>query len=158
MPRVPDLERDMRSLLLPGQRSLHWRNEDDDRRKLIVETICRHDVSAFVALVREVPVRKKEEARAKALTSILRLLEADGIEQLVIEGRSGGDCHDKRTVKRARSSVALARFGSKSEPMLWVADSVASIRAGGACFSGGPHGHWDRSLDIRTEHMRRLSY
>lgn len=40
--------------------------------------------------------------------------------------------------------------------MLWVADAVASIRAGGRCFLGGEYGFWDHELQLHEEHTRRL--
>ena len=133
---------------------LHWRDEHPDQRRWLLEILREHELTAWIVLEEGVPVKKKEAARARCLATMLDLLRHDGVSQLVIEGRPGGDHRDRQTALRSRSNVEIARFGTKREPMLWVADIVASVRAGSLTFPGGEHAMWGRQLQLWTEHVR----
>ena len=136
--------------------NLHWRDEHPAQRRLLLDILNEHELTTWIALESHVPLRQKEAARARCLAAVLDLIDADGVTDLVIEGRPGGDHRDLQTIQRSRAEIELVRFGSKREPLLWAADIVASVRAGGAAFIGGDHVRWSQLLRTRTEHIRRF--
>ena len=150
----------LRAALISSMRSdvdrVHWRDEHPDRRHRLLAILSHHRITAWVAVEEQVPTKQKEGARARCLAALLEMLDHDGVTELVVEGRPGSDHHDLRTIRRSRTGVQLLRFGTKREPMLWVADVVAGVRAGSTTFLGEDHARWGQELRLWTEHIRRV--
>ncbi len=57
----------LQSLLLPGQRKLHWRDEDDRRRKTIVQTLAAIQIGVLVVVRGGLAGEKPERRRRHCL-------------------------------------------------------------------------------------------
>lgn len=74
--------------------------------------------------------RGQERARAQALATLALLLDHEGVEELVIEGRGGhpSNNRDAQAILSAESSghpISFAyHWSDKTEPLLWAADAL----------------------------------
>jgi len=120
------------SVLLPGQRRYHWRNEDEAQRYRMLECMTELELPVRGYVRRSVDPKRLERARALCLRRVLWDLRRDGVDELVIESRhESSDRRDRLTIVRAQQ----ARIASRSllyehrqpdgEPILWFADAAA---------------------------------
>ena len=77
-----DAEVQLRTLLKPGQRRVHFKSERDSRRREILARMCELDVRAEVWLVKGAPDR---EARPRCLTALTEAASSSGVSQMFIE-------------------------------------------------------------------------
>lgn len=143
MPRnLRHLRRDLRGLLLPGQRELHFKKEKEPRQRQLAAAICRLPVEVHV--YQRSCERSDEPARQACIQRLTQDLLDRGAHRLAIDSRSNRDVKDEATIHkvidRHAHSVPLVyeHLSSTSEPLLWVADSAAW------CFSAG--GHWRQRI------------
>ena len=92
---VRDSERALRELLLPGQRRLHFKSENDSRRMQILSRMCALAVRVGVWVVRQLPHR---EARPLSLGSLVDAAARAGVRQLVIERDASLESADRRLI------------------------------------------------------------
>ena len=129
------LRRDLRGLLLPGQRELHFKREKEARQKIIASTMSRLPVEVHVYT--RTCGRREEPARQLCIDRLTRDLLDRGAHRLVLDSRSGRDIEDARTIRRAlgprasETNFVYEHLDSTIEPLLWVADSIAW------CFDAG---------------------
>lgn len=128
--RATTVREQMRALLLPGQKKVHWREDRDHRHDIVVDVIAGAGVEALV-VVRQGSVDDRDERqRRKCLERFVPELEALGCAHLVLESRGPAD--DKRDramldALRARqlsTSLRLDHMPGPAEPLLWIADAV----------------------------------
>jgi hypothetical protein len=137
------LRRDLRLLLLPGQRELHFKAEQDPRRRTLTDAIARLPVE--LQIYRHSCTRFGEPARQRCLDQITRDLLNRGAHRLVLDSRSQLDTKDEATIRAAvarhphRTRFVYEHVGSANESMLWIADAAAW------CFGAG--GHWKKRID-----------
>ena len=126
-----------RRLLLPGQRRLHWHDEGEDRRTLILERLAELGLECRTYLCALGAGRRQPRARALCLNALLWDLwrQAD-VDSVVIESRGDrDDRRDRSTIVAAQRSMRASptiayRFERPSvEPMLWWADALAGAAA-----------------------------
>jgi hypothetical protein len=141
-----------RSMLLRGQRRFHWRDENDRRRRLMMQRIIDLDVVCRAYRCQPVTAPQSPRARALCLNGLLWDLRRDDINELVIESRQDhNDRQDRRTIANAqraqRADPGLRyRFSwPESEPMLWLADAVA----GAVSASAGGKAEYVEALGVR---------
>ncbi|GAA4685057.1 hypothetical protein [Gordonia humi] len=119
----------MRTLLLPGQRKVHWR--DEGRHELIVTTIAGLDVEHLVA-VRCAPeaAARPERQRRLCLDRLLPELVALGVTSAILESRGRKD--DQRDIdalnfiRRRRlidGDLRIDHVGGPADPLLWIPDA-----------------------------------
>lgn len=126
-----DILRVLTSLQVNGA-PLHHHTERPDRRVRIAEALADVPVHGSILLSTSSVASAQERARARLLSVLLpKLQHVERVRQVVIESRSGGDRHDRRTLDRLRRSRQITEafridHADKSEPMLWLADFVAS--------------------------------
>ena len=87
-----------------------------------------------VAVGTPVPRRRQERARAACLRALVSALHGFGVQQLLIEARAPDlNRRDVATVQGARfalpkgSRFRVDHIPGSAEPLLWVADVVASV-------------------------------
>src|SRR5580765_8597786 len=85
-----DARDELRSLLLRGQKRIHWRDEDHARRMLIAKTIARLDLTAVVVVGARLVESKQERARRQCLRRLLHELELLGVSRVLLESRGAG--------------------------------------------------------------------
>ncbi|MGN6238183.1 MAG: hypothetical protein ACTHNI_00445 [Cellulosimicrobium cellulans] len=128
--RVVSVRAQMRDLLLPGQKKVHWREDRDRRHSVVVDAIAQAGVEALV-VVRQGPDGESDERRRrKTLERFVPELEALGCAHLVLESRGPADDRRDRVMLdalRARqlsTSLRLDHTPGPGEPLLWIADAV----------------------------------
>jgi hypothetical protein len=137
------LRRELRGLLLPGQRELHFNDQKDRRRRVLSDAIARLPVEARV--YRRTCDNHGEPARQHCIDRIVCDLLSLGAQRLVLDSRSQLDSKDEVTIRSAivrhphHTRFTYEHVDSASESLLWVADAVAW------CFGAG--GHWRKRVD-----------
>ena len=142
----------LRTVLLPGQRYVHWRDETDVRRATLVDAFNAMSFDVTVAVMERVPNRGQERARAACMVALAAEFDRGPGIRWDIEGRRERlDRRDIDTIHNAHrrgqlSNAPTLSFVSKSaSPALWVADAAASSAS--AYFAAvGRSDHWWRSL------------
>jgi hypothetical protein len=136
------LRKQLRSLLLPGQRELHFKKEEPRRRKVILSRLVQ--CGPVVHIFQRQCADGEERARQECLIALVLNLVALGVVRLVLDSREVRDQHDRQTIwavlgKRSAASVFIyEHMLSTQEQLLWVADVVAW------CYGAG--GEWKRRV------------
>jgi hypothetical protein len=132
------LRRDLRCLLLPGQREVHFKKQKEPRQRALAAAVSRLPVE--VLIYRRSCERHDEPARQDCIRSVVRDLIDRGAHRLVLDTRLHRDVNDEATIRQVvsrrqhQTPLVYEHLDSISEPLLWVADVAAW------CFSAG--GHW----------------
>jgi hypothetical protein len=138
----------LNALLLPSRAFLHHYDETAERRVKIANTIAALPIHGAIVVTTVDAHTGQERARAKLMRWLLPHLQyVEHVDEVVMETRSGGDRHDRRTVDRLRRSRRITNqirinHGRKTdEPLTWIADFVM-----GAYVAWGHHsepGPWN---------------
>lgn len=141
----------LRGLLPPRVRSLHWHRERrPERRREIIAVLNQLDMEVHAAVAHPVPARRQEQARAACLTAILMDLPDLGV--LHIEARTDSlNLRDRHTLLNARRSGTnipgtVLHQRKTDDPLLWAADAGASILALGQAWHRAGDAHWDHGF------------
>jgi hypothetical protein len=144
MPRdLRQLRRDLRGLLLPGQRELHFNDQQDPRRRVLSDAIARLPID--VRIYHRTCERYFEPSRQECIKRLTNDLLVAGAHRLVLDTRAELDKKDEETIRKVFAPQPFgARFNyehvdSTSESLLWVADAAAW------CFGAG--GVWRKRVD-----------
>lgn len=133
----------LRGLLLPGQRELHFKHERGQRRRMLADRIARMPVSVTI-YVSTVTRRTQEKARQLCVGRCLQDVLDRGGQRLIFDSREQQDVSDRATIYRELGSrlsalrFTYAHLNSKSVPELWIPDAVAW------CYGAG--GDWKRRV------------
>jgi len=128
------------ALRMPGQRRLHMNNEQNPRRRLILDRIAALPLRAHVYQRPGRPV----QARAACLRAMTADLLAAGVTTLVIEPVDGFEHRDHSVLinelqqLKMPNSIVYEHVVAKLEPNLWAADAVA--------WAYGAGGDWRRRI------------
>jgi len=121
----------MRKLLLRGQRKVHWKDESDERRDQIVETIVGIDVQHLVVVRNAQQGEPSERRRHKCLERLLPEPEQRSVSRIVMESRGGADnnrdlqfLQDLRASRRVSTRLRRYHARGKEEPLLWLPDAI----------------------------------
>jgi hypothetical protein len=121
----------MAGLRAPGQTKLHWRDEDDSRRRKIVTAVADCDVASVVVIGMPLAKSKQERGRALCMERLLYELDALGVDRVYLESRTKSlNARDMSTVVRLRGVNAISSLlrvdvlEPSGEPMLWIPDIV----------------------------------
>lgn len=118
----------LRALALPGQVKLHWTDESEARRRMIVERISQlAPITVVVTHVSE-RLRKNERCRRKCLEVLYHDMAEMQVFDLLLERRS--DSQDKRDREHIVAlqgqgldrRVRIAHRRGGDEPLLWIPD------------------------------------
>lgn len=120
-----------RGLLLRGQAKVHWRAEDDRRRKEIISTVAEICVEHLVVVRNGVPGETLERRRRQCLERLFWEFEQMNVTLAVFESRGPKDDRRDRDMldsARARKTVTgplrIDHATGKSDPLLWIPDAV----------------------------------
>ena len=120
-----DARREMRGLLLPGQRRVHMAKDGARRRKAILDVVLQLDASSVVVRLRRPLGVTRVQARERLLATACGLVCEADVWIL--------DAQDDAQLRRDRHLIELefAQGGpvydhqpSNEEPMLWAVDAL----------------------------------
>lgn len=121
----------MVGLRAPGQAKLHWRNEDDSRRRKIVTAVANCRIASMVIIGTPLAKSKQERGRALCMERLLYELDGLGVDRVYLESRTKTlNARDMTTVVRLRGVNAISSLlrveieNPSEEPMLWIPDIV----------------------------------
>lgn len=152
---VPDvvstLRRDVRSLVLPGQRRIHFTKERGERKRLILSRFTEFGVQAHVF---HCATKNDVAGREACLAGLVAFAADRSHSKIVIERDESIEQSDRRTLFREverhglTGSLAYALEAPHLEPLLWVADAIAWSHTKG--------GDWKRRVDPLIAGFTRL--
>jgi hypothetical protein len=127
----PGITAALTALVDAGRPYLHHYDETPRRRVAIAEAVAELPLDGSIILTEITSDRQQERARAHLMASLLpRLQHGEQVEHVVIESRSTGDKHDRRTRDRLRQShkitaaLRLDWAAKSSTPLVWLPDVV----------------------------------
>jgi ribosome-associated protein len=115
-------------------RRLHFNNEVDTQRRLLLASIASLSVRAFVVVCHRRHGVTEFAAREACLQVIVSEVQALGVARLVVESRQD-DSEDRRIITNARQPEPLLVFEHRTarhEPMLGLADAITWAIGAGA--------------------------
>jgi hypothetical protein len=122
-----DVRKTMRSMRLPGQEKLHWRDEDARRRRKIATTVATVPAHNFV-VVRSTPLvlpHDPERARRKCFERLIWELAQMGVDEAVFESRGKAD--DRRVSRKSQWNAAgTGDHGSRGLVSAWNQGSTSA--------------------------------
>jgi hypothetical protein len=135
------VRRGLKALLLPGQSSVHFKNEQDGRRRKLLTQMLALNVSASVYVRRGGhPI----ESRRACLEALAEDLAEMSTERLVLEMSDGDLAEDKRTLFQAKRKLGATfeyhHLRAPQEPVLWMADGIAWAWSHGAAWRSTVNG------------------
>ena len=118
----------MQSLLLPGQRKLHWHKESRGRREQICDALAMLPVAGLV-VVRSNTKDAQERNRRKCLQRLC--WELSGCDAVILESRGrADDARDLHLIESLRlqrivsPSLRLLHTPGSNDAALWAADAL----------------------------------
>ena len=132
----------LRRVLLPGQRYVHWRDETNERRAVLVDAFNTMAFDVAVAVMERVPNRGQEWARAACMLALVSEFDRGPGVRWEIEGRRQHlDQRDMDTIHNAHRGGELSK---RADAEFREQVGIASIVGGGR---GGPRRRPPTSLD-----------
>lgn len=125
----------LRALLLPGQRSLHFKSENMRRKKLIVRLLTRLNCKLVVVKCRS---KAHGQARKCALNTLITVAQTRDFKRIIVELDETVRHKDHQIFKASHSDFEWDHRKRHEEPLLWVSDAVAW------CINRG--GEWERMV------------
>lgn len=140
---VAEMRKQVRSLLLPGQRELHFKKEKPERRRMLADQVARWpvEVTVYATGYRRDP----EPARQECLHRLVDDLIGRQAGRLVIDSREEQDRNDERTIRRAlrrnpgEHRLTWEHIDSTGELLLALPDLAAW------CYGAG--GDWRKRIE-----------
>ncbi|MBT1608187.1 hypothetical protein [Curtobacterium flaccumfaciens] len=136
------LRKEMRGLVLKGQRRIHFTSESDPRRRLILSKLVELGVRAHIV---QSTANKQADGREECLMQLLDLAADNDYTRIVLERDASIEQADRRILYREvssrglRDSLVYDHMGAHDEPLLWIADAIAWSHAKG--------GDWRRRVE-----------
>ncbi len=154
--RDPTLASSQVAEVVPPNRTrpFHWHKEGPVARERMVGVLSSLEVSTRVAVFHPTGRKRQERARSHLLAHHVEQLVYSDVVELRIESRdlgSGGrqDGRDRSTilgVEQALEVDVIYSHAPKTDPLLWLADAVASVAAGWLL---GEDSRWFKELQDR---------
>ncbi len=129
------LRQQLRRLLFPGQRELHFQREKPARRRLLLAKVVEFDIR--VDIYRSSCRAGEEAARQECLARLTDDMLDIKAGRVVFDSRPGRDKLDVFTIRRAlgkwarETGVAYEHLDSTADPLLWLADIAAWCHGAG---------------------------
>lgn len=143
---VESARQTLRSLVLPGQRRIHFSKESDPRRRQILSVMGRLPVTPVSRWCVSSATLTKQQARALCIRGLLESLIHEGrLGTLVIESREEPlDVDDRRLIESLyhKPGFVYRHASPYEEPMLWVPDAVAWTLGKGRRWTGRLPAAW----------------
>ncbi|MCU1452656.1 MAG: hypothetical protein JWN46_802 [Acidimicrobiales bacterium] len=128
------LRRAVKSLLLPGQRRLHFKKEAPRRRRELATALNDLDLDVSVFVCRSANGRSESDMRRLCLQAIVDDLQRRGPATLILESRHQQDDDDHPAIAAARRvspSLTYEHVDGRQEPLLSLPDSYAWLVGAG---------------------------
>lgn len=149
---VTSLRRDVRSLVLPGQRRIHFTKEQPERKRLILSRLTSFGAQAQVF---HCATKNQALGRDACLTGIVAHAAQHSHTKIVIERDESIEKTDHRILFREvkrhglGGTLSYALEAPHQEPLLWVADAIA--------WSYTKGGEWKKRADPLISGITKLS-
>jgi hypothetical protein len=134
--RADDLRDDLRRLFKGRHRRFHWHKEQARDRMKMMEFIADAQLHSHIVTKALPKLSRQERARAHCLERLLWELKQHDTNNLVVEARQArNNSRDQSTILAAQMTGKAAaevryEFGLPTEePLLWMADAIASAMA-----------------------------
>ncbi|MGL3151665.1 hypothetical protein ACSS7Z_15055 [Microbacterium sp. A82] len=120
----------LRPLLLPGQIKLHWTDESESRRRVIIQRLCELETVNVVVTHVSRRQRKTERFRRKCLEDLYYEMVGMKIYDLTLESRGRHqDSSDRGHIVALQGQgleqrVRIKHLRGGDEPLLWIADAI----------------------------------
>lgn len=145
---VAVLQREIRALVLPGQRRIHFTKESDQRKRQVLSKLVELDVTAHIF---HCASNNDALGREACLVGIVAHAAQHALTRIVLERDESVDRADRRILFREvkkhglTNELSYALEAAHQEPLLWIADAVAWSHTKG--------GDWKRRIQplIATE-------
>lgn len=136
--KVDAVRRDLRRLLRPGQRRIHFSQDSEQGNQANLRAMVRLDLVHYLAY--RTTWSRQRQARQRLVAELYRDAAGARLGELIFDERAGQDDDDLATVRRARRSlggqahdVRVDHLRSADEPLLWLPDGVGwALGRGGA--------------------------
>jgi hypothetical protein len=141
---IHNARRELRGLLLPGQRRVHTSDESARRRRQLLDLVARLDGSAVALTLRRPADLRRTEARSRLLAEAAAQAVARGVVTWILDDQHPAQAaRDRQDLDHALRDLPTAPVydhrPSASEPLLWAVDAVVwAVGAGNA---------WRRRID-----------
>lgn len=142
-----DVEREVRSLMLPGQRRLHMNSERPARKRLILSATSRLSVDASIFIAQ----RPVETARSACLHAIATHAVEVGVAELILDrSEEKQDARDRAALRQvlAKEPMTYRHAASHEHAGLQLADVFG--------WGYGAGGEWRRRVDPVVRQVVRL--
>lgn len=147
--KVDRLRRELRSLVLPGQRRIHFTKERSQRKRRILSALVELEIEAYVFYC---DTKDHVRGRSACLAEIVSYAANYGHTMVVIEKDESLEKADRQNLYREferngiRNRCRYNLLPAREEPLLWVADAIAWSFAKG--------GDWRRRIEplVRGTH------
>ena len=140
---VATARREMRSLLLPGQRRVHMAKESPRRRRQLLDAVAALELDARVLLHRRVVGVNRVEARRRLVMAAATIVVDEGATTWVLDDQDPAQStRDRHAIAAALGRDAALVYDhrpSRDEPLLWVVDVVV--------WAVGAGREWSRRID-----------
>jgi len=134
--------RELRGLLLPGQRRVHMAKESPRRRKVVLDLVRELELDALILVHRRQAGTHPVEARRRLIVAAAGLVTARGASTWVLDDQeqvqAARDRHDIATVLGPDATVVYDHRPSRDEPLLWAIDDVV--------WAAGARSEWSRRV------------
>lgn len=144
---VDAVRRSMRTLLRPGQRSLHFTKERPETRRQALDIITAMELEATVYVC-----KRGRNAREIAVRAIARAGTESRPQRIVFERDESVVTHDRRWLHEEIGAklpeVEYSHMAKHEEPLLWIADAVAWCRQKGGPWSARVDGLITRVVNV----------
>lgn len=148
---VVSIERQVRALVLPGQRRIHFKSESNSRRR---EVLSRLAALAPRVTIYAADAKSDKVGRALTLAEAVKDAVRAGAGSLAIEADESLVVADRRFIRArlvaldAVDALSYEHVAPGTHPLLWVSDAVAwCVQAGG---------DWRRRADPLIEELKQF--
>jgi hypothetical protein len=139
--------RELRALLLAGQRRVHTAKESPARRRVLLDTVVALDVTVVVFSLRRAPGVSRAAARRRLLEAATGAVRDRGVTSWVLDRQDLAQAgRDRRAIVAALGTdheITYRHQPSHEEPLLWAVDAVV--------WAFGAGGDWRRRVGDLVE-------
>ena len=144
-----ELRRELRGLLLPGQRRVHMAKEGSRRRRVVLDAGVGLELPVTVFEIRRPNGMTRPDARALLLAATAELVTERGARFWVLDNIEESQMRrDELQLHGAGTEAVFDHRQSHEEPLLWIVDVVL--------WAYGAGGDWKRRVESVTE-VRRIA-
>jgi hypothetical protein len=135
---IHEARRELRALLLPGQRRVHTSDESGRRRRQLLDVVAGLDATAIVLTLRRPSGLRRTEARSRLLAeAAVQAVTRNVVTWILDDQHPAQAARDRQVLDLAFRDLPTAPVydhrQSASEPLLWAVDAVVwAVGAGNA--------------------------